>query len=563
VKRYIDGFVVALFAVVALGIALPTSGQSAEILGWATKFAIAVLFFLYGGRLSTAEVLAGLRHWRLQLSIVAITFAAYPIVGVAAGALLGHVLPEDLVTGFVFVTLLCSTVQTCIANTAIARGNVPAAVIAASTSSVLGVFITPMLVAGVLATTGAAHVDLHSVVAIVIQILLPFAAGQLVHFRLGGVLKRNDKALKRFDRGLILFAVFAAFSKGSGAGAWTAIPLSRFVVLFALCVVLLAVLIVVADLAGRLLRFPREDRIVVTLVGTSKSLAVGLPMATVLFAGHEIALVVLPLMFFHPIQMIACTVMAQQMGRRAADVSVGDGAPSAPNSAYEELLLRLDVQLPAIGDGAMAWLTGVADEPSRTAPAAANAAPAEPPHEHRPAPRVGMVVAGRVGMVVAGRVGAMVIDADARPAIERFATSARTGADYEQLIEELRPAGVMDGGPPAHDTLAELLAAAAEYPVRVILFDTRAGLTNDAVSQRLPTATGQVADAVGQLLGQLPAGRKLVALVGSQPHNGDASAAEDFLPGDAIYYIQPHSWTHAPLGSDSTLLRQPTPQHVA
>ncbi len=513
-KRYIDGFVVGLVAVVVLGIVLPTSGQTAEILSWATKIAIGVLFLLYGARLSTAEVLAGMRHWRLQLTIIAITFAVHPVIGTATGALVGHLLPEDLVTGFVLLTLICATVQTCVSNTAIARGNVPAAIIAASTSSVLGVFVTPLLVAGILATTGAAHVDLRSVVAIVTQLLLPFVVGQLIHTRLGGVLKRNGQALKRIDRGLILFALFAAFSKGAGAGVWGSIPLSRFAVLLALCVGLLVVVMGIAGLASRLLRFSREDRIVVMFVGTSKSLAVALPMATVLFAGQEIALIILPMMFYHPVQMIVCSFIAQRMGQRVPAEVAEESARSALSPAVEELLLRLHT---SGGDGRTRWIAG-GDDPPGSALETVDVARAER-HDD---PRARRHLATRMCTVAAGNGGAMVVDVDGRAAVERFATSARTDKDKQRLIEELRSAGMLAGGLDSDEALAELLAAAGDDPIWVV------GFADESIGLR----------------------------------NGNHHAGIDLRPGDAIYYAQ-HG--HSPgffVDDDSTLTYEP-PRELA
>jgi len=53
------------------------------------------------------------------------------------------------------------------------------------------------------------------------------------------------------------------------------------------------------------------------MCGTKKSLATGLPMATVLFAGQPIGLLMLPLMVFHQAQLMACSALAARYARTA------------------------------------------------------------------------------------------------------------------------------------------------------------------------------------------------------------------------------------------------------
>ena len=135
---------------------------------------------LYGARLSPNEALHGLRHWRLHLLVLAATFVAFPLLGLAARALVPSVLTPDLYTGVLFLCLVPSTVQSSIAFTSIAHGNVPAAIVSASLSNILGVVLTPLLVVLLMHTTGAPRIDGSAVLDIVVQLLLPFVAGQLL-----------------------------------------------------------------------------------------------------------------------------------------------------------------------------------------------------------------------------------------------------------------------------------------------------------------------------------------------------------------------------------------------
>ena len=207
-----DPFVAALIAVVAVAALLPASGRFGEVLGAATKIAIALLFVLYGVRLSPTEAWHGLRHWRLHLLVLGATFVVFPLLGLAAHVLVPAVLTPGLYTGVLMLCLVPSTVQSSIAFTSIAHGNVPAAIVSASLSNMLGVVLTPLLVVLLIHTGGTARVDGSAVLDIVAQLLLPFVLGQLLRPWLAGPVARHPVVTKAFDRGSILLVVYTAFS---------------------------------------------------------------------------------------------------------------------------------------------------------------------------------------------------------------------------------------------------------------------------------------------------------------------------------------------------------------
>ena len=172
----VDTFLLALLAVVATAAVFPATGTVADVLDVATKVVIALLFLLYGARLSPIEALHGLRHWRLHLLVLAATFVFFPILGLAARALVPSVLTPGLYTGVLFLCLVPSTVQSSIAFTSIANGNVPAAIVSASLSNILGVVLTPLLVVLLMQTAGGPRIDGSAMLDIVLQLLLPFVA---------------------------------------------------------------------------------------------------------------------------------------------------------------------------------------------------------------------------------------------------------------------------------------------------------------------------------------------------------------------------------------------------
>jgi sodium/bile acid cotransporter 7 len=310
-----DVYLVLLVGTVVLATLLPARGSATGIVGFATDAGIALLFFLYGARLDTSAIVAGISNWRLQLMVLATTFVVFPVIGVILGHLAQSWLGGEVTVGLIYLSLLPSTVQSSIAFTSIAHGNVPAAVCAASASNFLGVFLTPLLV-GLLLHAGGGGFDGSAIVAIGEQILLPFVVGQLVRPLVGGWIKGHPRLTRVVDRGSILLIVYSAFSAGVVAGIWSQVDRTSLALIVVLDALMLGIALLITRAAGRLTRLSYEDSIVLLFCGSKKSLASGLPMANILFAGRPVGLIVLPLMLFHQIQLFVCAVIAQRQGHR-------------------------------------------------------------------------------------------------------------------------------------------------------------------------------------------------------------------------------------------------------
>jgi sodium/bile acid cotransporter 7 len=309
-----DRFLLLLVATVGLALLLPAQGALGRATEAATTAAIALLFFLYGARFAPAAVWSQLTHWRLQSLVFASTFLLFPAIGLGLGALVRPWLPADLTTGLVFLCLLPSTVQSSIAFTAIARGNVPAALCSASLSNLSGVLATPLLVSLLLAGHGG--VSGAAVGDIALQILLPFALGQAARPWIGDWLGRHRAVTAVVDRGSILLIVYAAFSAGMVTGVWQAVSPADLVAVLALDLAVLGLVIGTTTLVSRLLGFPIEDEIAIVFCGSKKSMAGGIPMASILFPGHAAGLIVLPLMIFHQAQLFVCATLARRYAAR-------------------------------------------------------------------------------------------------------------------------------------------------------------------------------------------------------------------------------------------------------
>jgi solute carrier family 10 (sodium/bile acid cotransporter), member 7 len=311
-----DPYIIAILMMVVLASLLPVSGQGAVWFGWLTKAAIALLFFLHGARLPREQVVAGLVHWRLHLTVLAFTFVLFPVLGLGLIQLPAWLLPAPLAAGVLYLCLLPSTVQSSIAFTSQARGNVAAAVVAASASNLIGVILTPLLV-GLFLHTTTGGISLKAVQDVAVQILLPFALGQLARPVVAGWVTRNARLVSYTDRGSILLVVYGAFSAAVVGGLWQQVSALELTVLLAICVILLAGVLTATLLAARALKFSKEDEIVVVFCGSKKGLATGVPMASILFPAATVGFIVLPVMLFHQLQLMACAVIAQRYGARA------------------------------------------------------------------------------------------------------------------------------------------------------------------------------------------------------------------------------------------------------
>jgi sodium/bile acid cotransporter 7 len=306
----VDPYVVCIVGMVVLASLLPVRNGGAVVAGYATDAAIALLFFLHGARLAPSAALKGARHWRLHLVVIASTFVLFPVLGLGGQALFPHLLSPALWTGIVLLCVLPSTVQSSIAFTSIAGGNVPAALCAATASNLIGMVLTPLLAGLLLSTHGG--FSFHALGDIFIQLLLPFAAGQAARPMIGAWAARNKTLVGLVDRGSILLVVYTAFSEGVTHGIWHQVDLPLLITLLAVDAVLLALVLGATTGASRLLGFSRADEITIVFCGSKKSLASGLPMATVLLAGQSVGLIVLPLMLFHQIQLMVCAALAKR-----------------------------------------------------------------------------------------------------------------------------------------------------------------------------------------------------------------------------------------------------------
>ncbi|MDO4791413.1 MAG: bile acid:sodium symporter family protein [Buchananella hordeovulneris] len=304
------GIVGALVA----GLLLPASAAAQPALGVVRTAAVVVLFFLYGARLRSHEVLAGLRNWRLQLLTPAVTFLVYPLVGWVVSTALSPWVGVFTV-GVLFTSLLPSTVQTSITLTSIARGNVAGAVVAATLSNLAGVLLTPLLV--LLFLGGDVGVGWGQFGKVAGQILLPFLVGQVAGKWIGDWLRYHPKFTRAWDQLTIVFIVYISVGHATVAGAWEGVTPQMLATLLGACLALLLPVLALTWWGGQALGLERADRIAFLMCGSVKALTSGLPMAAVLFPPEMLAATTIPVVLFHQVQLLVKSGLASRLARTA------------------------------------------------------------------------------------------------------------------------------------------------------------------------------------------------------------------------------------------------------
>ncbi|MGV8803694.1 MAG: bile acid:sodium symporter family protein [Polaromonas sp.] len=325
-----DNFTLALIGVVTLASVLPARGAAAPFFEGLTTVAIGLLFFMHGAKLSRQAIVAGIMHWRLHLLVFAATFVMFPVFGLVLRPLLAPLVTPELYTGVLFLCVLPATVQSAIAFTSMARGNIPAAICSASCSTLVGVFVSPLLVnLLVVPGGGGAGSSLDSIGSILLQLMAPFVLGHALRPWIGEWIRRRASVLRFVDQGSILLVVFTAFSAAVIEGLWRHVPLSALAGLLVVCAILLGLALCSTVWTARRLGFSKADEITIVFCGSKKSMVSGIPMAKVLFASSAVGAIVLPLMLFHQMQLMVCAVLAQRYARRQEEAGTLEATTTA------------------------------------------------------------------------------------------------------------------------------------------------------------------------------------------------------------------------------------------
>jgi sodium/bile acid cotransporter 7 len=315
-----DWFLLGMGVAVALAWLWPGPGAQGgslhpELLN---KLGVALIFCLHGLTLPLRALAAGTRKWRLHLLVQASTFALFPGLGLLLLAGFGARLGPDLRTGLFFLCALPSTVSSSVALTAAARGDVAAAVFNATLSSLLGVVLTPFWLSVALGASGRALPLGAVLIELCSWLLLPLVVGQLLRPLAGEWAQRHRPAINVVDRLTILLLVYTSFCDSVRGGVWRQGGQSLAIAAFC-SVLLLSLALAITWTLGKRLGFDRGERIAALFCGSKKSLASGVPMARVIFGSAPgLGLVLLPIMIYHPLQLVVGGWLAGKFSRQSA-----------------------------------------------------------------------------------------------------------------------------------------------------------------------------------------------------------------------------------------------------
>ncbi|MCW7762797.1 bile acid:sodium symporter family protein [Photorhabdus luminescens] len=313
----IDPFLMVLVTVVVIATFFPCEGEIKVWFQRLTTAAIALLFFMHGAKLSRQAIIAGIGHWRLHLLVFLSTFVLFPIIGLGLNFLVPEIMTPTVYWGFLYLCALPATVQSAIAFTSVAGGNVAAAICSASASSILGVFLSPILVGLMIHIQGEGSPDtLEAIKSIILQLMVPFIIGHLSRPLIARWVEKHKKLVNITDRSSILLVVYVAFSEAVIEGIWHKIDSYSLLIIGVVCCIMLAIVLMINTYIARWLGFNKEDEITIVFCGSKKSLANGVPMANVLFPAATVGVMLLPLMIFHQIQLMVCAVLAQRYAQR-------------------------------------------------------------------------------------------------------------------------------------------------------------------------------------------------------------------------------------------------------
>src|SRR5690625_5106046 len=317
VTRRVDPFMAGIIFMMVLGLVIPVPDNLVDPISRVSDAGIFILFFLYGARMSTVEVLHGMRNMRLQGAVLAATFIVFPVLGLLLEQLTAPLLGSGLAAGLLYVSLLPSTVQSSVAFTSVARGNVAGAIVAATVSNVAGMILTPLFVLWFMGATGS--VGASGITEILLLLLLPFVIGQVTQRWLGDWLRRHKRLTMMWDRLTILLIVFVAVMTATSAGVWEGVSLMTLVAVGVISALFVGLMLAATWWGGQALGLNTEDRIALLMCGSKQSLATGLPMATVLFSAATAGLIAVPLIIFHQLQLMICAWLARRLGERAGE----------------------------------------------------------------------------------------------------------------------------------------------------------------------------------------------------------------------------------------------------
>jgi sodium/bile acid cotransporter 7 len=309
--------IAVLLSATALALILPATGEAGALAQSVSSAAIFVLFLVNGMRIARGEIARGLANWRFFGPLFVWVFGVMALLGWGLGAIASGLLPPLVALGFVYLGVLPSTIQSATSYTTLAGGNAALSVVGAALINIAGVFITAPLFA-LLGGQSGANIGSEMVVRIATILVLPFVIGQVVQGWTRPWIIERKAQIAWLDRAVIGIAVYVAFSGAVEEGLTTLFSAADWGVLLGLVVLLLVVATGGAWSVSAALGYPRADRIAFLFAAAQKSVAIGAPLAAILFPAEVAGFVIAPLLLYHLLQLLWAAPLATMLARHPA-----------------------------------------------------------------------------------------------------------------------------------------------------------------------------------------------------------------------------------------------------
>ena len=310
-----DPMIAVLVLASALALLLPATGGASAMARVVSNGGIFVLFLVNGMRIRRSEIARGFANWRFFGPLMIFVFGGMALTGLGFASLAGSVLPPLVALGFVYLGCLPSTIQSATSYTSLAHGNVALAVVGAALINIAGVFVSAPLFA-LLGGGAAGEIGSGAIIRIGLILVLPFVIGQMVQDRVIERVAAQRARIAWLDRAVIGLAVYVAFSGAVEQGLMRLFAPADWAVLVALVLAWLALALGAAWATSGLLGLPRADRITFLFAGSQKSVAIGAPLAAILFPAESAGFVIAPLLLYHLAQLVLAAPLATRLARR-------------------------------------------------------------------------------------------------------------------------------------------------------------------------------------------------------------------------------------------------------
>jgi len=313
-KLLADPMIAVLLFATALALVLPATGQARDVARHISSVAIFVLFLVNGMRIARTQIAKGLVNWRFFGPLFIWVFGVMALLGWGAGAIASTILPPLVALGFVYLGVLPSTIQSATSYTTLANGNAALSVVGAALINIAGVFVSAPLFA-LLGSENGANIGSEMIVRISIILILPFIIGQAVQgWTCNWVVERKARIVW-LDRIVIGIAVYVAFSGAVEEGLTRMFSVLDWAALLGLVIAMLIMATSGAWLISGALGYPRADRVAFLFAAGQKSVAIGAPLAAILFPAEVAGFVIAPLLLYHLLQLICAAPLATILAR--------------------------------------------------------------------------------------------------------------------------------------------------------------------------------------------------------------------------------------------------------